>query len=208
MERLGASVGDAAELHFLSPRADIMAMPDLVRRYTATEVLAFPDDGMRYELIGGELIVSPPPVPRHQVVIGRLHSLLRGYLDPLGFGDAVLLGPAGISWDEDTLVEPDLLVVTPDQVTNDWRTYRHLILAVEVISHSSRRTDRLAKRRLYQANQVETYWIVDHEAGLVEVWNPNDARPEIVSDALTWRALPDGEENRIDLPQLFGNLPG
>lgn len=204
----GARVGDAAELLLLSPRADIMAMPDLARRYTATEVLAFPDDGMRYELIGGELIVSPPPVPRHQVVIGRIHLLLRGYLDPLGFGDAVLMGPAGISWDEDTLVEPDLLVVTPDQVTNDWRTYRHLLLAVEVISPSSRRTDRLAKRRLYQANQVETYWIVDHEAGLVEVWHPDDARPEIVSDVLAWRALPDSEELRIDLPRLFDGLPG
>ena len=74
----GARVGDAAELLLLSPRADIMAMPDLARRYTATEVLAFPDDGMRYELIGGELIVSPPPVPRHQVVIGRIYLLLRG----------------------------------------------------------------------------------------------------------------------------------
>lgn len=184
-----------------------MAMPDLVRRYTATEVLAFPDDGMRYELIGGGLIVSPPPVPRHQVVIGRVYFLLRGYLDPLGFGDAVLMGPAGISWDEDTLVEPDLLVVTPDQMTNDWRTYRRLLLAVEVISPSSRRTDRLEKRRLYQANQVETYWVVDHEAGLVEVWHQDDVRPEIVSDVLAWRALRADTEVRIDLSRLFGNLP-
>jgi Uma2 family endonuclease len=205
---VGARVGDAAELLPLSPRTDIMAMPDMARRYTVRDILAFPEDGKRYELIGGELIVSPSPKPRHQVVVGELYALLREYLKPLGLAHCLFMGPADISWDDDNLVQPDLLVVAPDQVSNDWRTYRRLLLAVEVISPSSLRTDRLAKRRLYQANQVETYWIVDHETGLVEVWHPDDARPEIVSDVLTWRALPDGEEHRIDLPRLFDILPG
>ena len=185
-----------------------MAMPDLLRRYTVREVLAFPEDGKRYELIGGELVVSPSPKPRHQVVVGELYGLLREYLKPLGLVHCLFVGPADISWDEANLVQPDLLVVAPDEVSNDWSTYRHLVLAVEVISPSSRRIDRLEKRRLYQENGVETCWIVDHEAGLVEVWHPDDTRPEIVSDLLAWRALPDSEELRIDLPRLFAGLPG
>lgn len=185
-----------------------MAMPDLARRYTVREVLAFPEDGKRYELIGGELIVSPAPKPRHQAVVGELHGLLREYLKPLGLAHCLFVGPADISWDDANLVQPDVLVAAPDEVSNDWSTYRRLLLAVEVISPSSRRLDRLAKRRLYQANQVETYWIVDHEAGLVEVWHPDDARPEIVSDLLAWRALPDSEELRVDLSRLFDGLPG
>jgi Uma2 family endonuclease len=57
-----------------------MAMPDTARRYTVDDVLAFPDDGNRYELVDGELLVTPAPAPRHQIVAGHLHSTLTHYL--------------------------------------------------------------------------------------------------------------------------------
>jgi Uma2 family endonuclease len=81
------------------------------------------------------------------------------------------------------------------------------MLAVEVISPSSARADRLTKRRLYQRRGVATYWIVDADARLVEVWHPGDDRPEIVTDLLRWRVAPDAEELVIDLAELFEGLP-
>jgi Uma2 family endonuclease len=78
---------------------------------------------------------------------------------------------------------------------------------VEVVSPSSARGDRLTKRRLYQRQRVATYWIVDPDARLVEVWHPEDDRLEIVTDSLEWRATPDAEALVIDLGELFGSLP-
>jgi Uma2 family endonuclease len=184
-----------------------MAMPEVARRYTVAEVLQFPEDGQRYELIRGQLIVSPAPAPRHQVLVGRLSYALAAYLDPLGRRDTLIAAAADISWDDETLVQPDLLVVPPEEVTNSWTTFQTLLLAIEVLSPSSRRTDRVDKRRLYQEHDVGTYWIVDHEAQLVEVWRPGDERPEIATEALAWRVTAEAPELRVSLPDLFRALP-
>jgi Uma2 family endonuclease len=84
---------------------------------------------------------------------------------------------------------------------------RTLLLAVEVVSPSSARGDRLLKRGLYQRQGVETYWIVDPDAALVEVWHPEDDRPEIVTEVLRWRVTPEADELVLDLGELFRDLP-
>ncbi len=61
--------------------------------------------------------------------------------------------------------------------------------------------------RLYQEQDVATYWIVDPEAQVVEVWHPDDERPEIVADVLRWRVSDDAPELQIELGQLFKDLP-
>src|SRR5207244_5580187 len=78
--------------------------------YTADMVRAMPDDGNRYEVVYGELLVTPAPRPWHQVVVQRLIVALAGYLErePLGL---VLSSPADISWGPDVLVQPDVFVV-------------------------------------------------------------------------------------------------
>jgi Uma2 family endonuclease len=184
-----------------------MAMPDLARRYTVADVLAFPEDGKRYELIGGGLWVSPAPSPRHQELVCRLAGLLRQYCAESAPAFRALASPADISWDDETLVQPDLFVVPAAQATNDWSTYRDLVLAVEVLSPSSGRADRVEKRRLYQARRVATYWIVDHDSLLVEVWRPEDGRPEIATEELRWRPAPDTPDLVVPLARLFADLP-
>jgi Uma2 family endonuclease len=181
-------------------------MPDTARRYTVDDVLAFPDDGNRYELVDGELLVTPAPSLPHQVVLGDLQFALATYLKARP-GFMVLASPADISWDREKLVQPDLFVIPATEVSRSWKTVRTLLLAVEVVSPSSARGDRLVKRRLYQRQRVATYWIVDPDARLVEVWHPDDDRPEIVTDTLRWRVAPDAAGLVIDLPELFQKLP-
>ncbi len=150
--------------------------------------------------------MTPAPRARHQAAINRMLTRLTVYLAALGREDTVFPGPADISWDPHTLVQPDVLVVHPSELSESWTTFRTLLLAVEVLSPSSNRHDRLTKRRLYQRQGVATYWIVDLDGGFVEVWHPEDERPEIVTGTLRWRVAPDAPELEIDVDELTASL--
>ena len=75
-----------------------MVMPTTARRYTVEEVLAFPSDGNRYELVHGELLVTPAPGAIHQILVGELFRRLSEYLDSYTSVARVLLSPADITW--------------------------------------------------------------------------------------------------------------
>ena len=188
-----------------------MAMPVLpfpeARRYTVAEVLDFPPDGNRYEVVEGALLVTPAPRYRHQVIVGRLVARLREYLSPMGYGDAVLTSPADITWgrsprDADDLVQPDVFMLDPRDHPNEWLDVTRLALAVEVASPGSTHADRIDKRMTYQRHAVETYWVVDPDARLIKVWQPHDDRPLIVTDVLTWAYGQSGVELRVPLAEL------
>ncbi len=180
-----------------------MGMPDTARRYTVDEVLAFPRDGNRYELVHGELLVTPAPSQPHQIVLGELFYRLRTYLEDSRDIARLFISPADIIWDPQEYVQPDLFVVPAREVTGNWRDCQTLLLAVEIVSPSSARYDRIVKRQLYQEHGVSTYWIVDPDAQVVEVWRPEDERPEIVTDVLRWRVGAEAEELEIDLGEFF-----
>jgi len=180
-----------------------MGMPDTARRYTVDEVLALPADGNRYELVHGELLVTPAPSQPHQIVLGELFYRLRTYLEDSREIARLFISPADIIWDPQEYVQPDLFVVPAREVTGSWRDCQTLLLAVEVVSPSSARQDRIVKRQLYQQHGVSSYWIVDPDAQVVEVWRPEDARPEIVTDVLRWRVSAEAEELAIELAEVF-----
>src|SRR6478752_2752675 len=101
--------------------------------YTADMVRAMPDDGNRYEVVYGELLVTPSPRLWHQQLVGRLHVALATYLEihPVG---VVLASPADISWGQDVLVQPDVFVAPVEQARMlDWAAIRELLLVVEVL---------------------------------------------------------------------------
>lgn len=170
---------------------------------TADMVRAMPDDGQRYELVWGELLVSPAPRPAHQRLVLRLGTALGTYCDAAGEVEA-MLSPADISWSDDTLVQPDLFVVPrAEAAAGDWRSVRTLLLVIEVLSPGTARHDRFTKRRLYQERRVPILWLVDADAGSVEVWTPDDRRPTVVHDALTWTAPGADAPLTIDVPTLL-----
>ena len=184
-----------------------MVMPNLARRYTATEVLGFPPDRNRYEVVHGELLVTPAPSQVHQIVLANLYDRLRDYLRAVPNDARLFFSPADIIWSETEYVQPDLFVVPAAEVTGNWRDCQTLLLAVEITSPTSARADRVTKRRLYQRRGVARYWVVDPAAALVEVWRPEDEGPAIVTDVLNWRLTPEAPELAIALPELFANLP-
>jgi Uma2 family endonuclease len=171
--------------------------------HTAEMVRALPDDGNRYEVVHGELLVTPAPRAWHQEVVARLSGTLRQYLRAQPIGHA-LMSPADISWSDDTLVQPDLFVVDlPEARTLDWAQMRTLLLAVEVLSPSTARADRFTKRRVYQQQGIPAYWLVDPDARLVEVWAPDASFPTVERERIAWR--PAGAEHAlvVELGELF-----
>ena len=107
--------------------------------YTADMVRALPDDGQRYELVHGELLVTPAPRAWHQEMVRRLVRSLEDYTALVGLGH-VFHSPADISWTDDTLVQPDVFIVpVGDARTLDWARMKTLLLAVEVLSPSTAR---------------------------------------------------------------------
>ncbi len=142
MVPMAAEVQDAGRWH-----------PDLLDgEWTVGLLETVPDDGLRYELIDGTLLVSPAPTPRHQAVIGELYLLFRAACPQDQF---VFLPPLDWQPDGRTSLEPDLLVVRRDRIgaTNITETPT---LVVEVISPSSRRIDRTLKLSRYAEGAFRT----------------------------------------------------
>jgi Uma2 family endonuclease len=181
---------------------------DSGRRWTVKEAWSLPSDGNRYEVVHGELLVTPAPNPRHQTLITRLMQVLIPYLAPLGYRDALFVGPADFFHSTDVYLQPDILVCRPEEVSADWRTVRRLVLAVEVVSPSSRHFDRGAKRRAYQAAGTATLWIVDPATSTVEIWTPEATVPVACRDTLKWRVRIGADELVVDVARLLRELPG
>jgi Uma2 family endonuclease len=174
--------------------------------YTADMVRAMPDDGNRYEVVYGELLVTPAPRPWHQVVVQRLSFALGKYLErePAGL---VLSSPADISWGPDVLVQPDVFVVPTDEARAlTWSRMRTLLLVAEVLSPSSIKGDRFLKRLRYRQAGVPLYWVVDGDERSVEVWTPVDDFPVIERDRLQWRPPAAAEPFTLRLEELFRPL--
>jgi Uma2 family endonuclease len=172
--------------------------------YTADMVRALPEDGNRYETVHGELLVTPAPRLVHQYVIGQMLRPLGNYLAAYPVGH-LLTSPADISWGIDVLVQPDVFVAATDEVrTYDWARVKTLLLAIEVLSPSTRRYDRFTKRRAYQEFRVPCYWMVDIDSRAAEVWTPDATFPTIERERLLWH--PAGAADALVIP-LVDILP-
>ncbi len=182
-----------------------MGMPALQQvYYTVDDVLAFPEDGNRYELIFGELVVSPSPRLWHARVQMRLTALLMDYCrrEPIG---EVFSVPADLSWGRrDVITQPDIFVMAPDELSHgEWAKVRNVPLVVEILSPSTARHDRFGKRVIYREQGVQTYWIIDADAGVVEVWTPDAQFPVIEHERLSWHPTGATSPLVIDLAALF-----
>ncbi len=159
------------------------------RLLTYDDLLETPDDGQRYEIIGGELHVSPSPTPKHQRVLRNLFLLVHNYSQQYDSGE-VFFAPLDTRFGPHDIVEPDLLYIRKDRLPI---IAEKLIegapdLVVEVLSPSSRQRDRALKLDLYAREGVPEYWIADPERETLTVhaleggtYRPLDASDGMIS---------------------------
>ena len=183
-----------------------MSMPAPRRDFTVEMLDAFEDDGQRYELIDGELFVTPSPIDVHQLVVGELHARLREYLLAFRTGKA-MMSPSDVRRGDRARnrVQPDVYVV---RVTDGRRPdypyeLRDLVLAVEVSSPGSRRLDYHIKRELYLREGVGEYWVIDADARNVLRWRGTSDPGEILSERITWHAAGAGSPMVLVLDEFF-----
>jgi Uma2 family endonuclease len=143
-------------------------------KLTYEDYLGLPEDGKRHEIIDGEHYVSPVPVLRHQIILANLLGHLAPLVHERHLG-RVLLAPLDVVLSETDVVQPDILFVSTHHL--DRLTEANLQgapdLAVEILSDSTRRTDEITKRRLYERHGVAEYWVVDPVLESIKVYRRN-----------------------------------
>src|SRR5436190_8726688 len=154
--RLGVMLGHVAPLLTLPRGTDTMGMAAPIY-WTAEMVRQLPDDGNRYEVVYGELLVTPAPRFDHQLLVSRVSVAIATYLErePVGL---MLTSPADISWGLDVLVQPDVFVL-PRRSSElpDCCRIRWLLLVVGVLRRSSGRSARFPNRPRYQHGRGALY---------------------------------------------------
>ena len=168
--------------------------------WTLRDLERMPDDGNKYEVVRGELFVTPAPSRAHQLVIARLSRILDRYVDEQGLG--VVHQARAIVRRRGSESEPDLFVDSGD--ATNWNDAPTPLLVVEVHSRTTRRRDLNQKRAYYLDDVgVPEYWMVDRESRTVRVARARQA-DEIVAGVLTWRPEGAARPLEFDVARLFG----
>jgi Uma2 family endonuclease len=181
------------------------------KRWTADEARqineANPAHWPRYEVIGGELLVTPAPRLLHQDAVLQMAALLRGHIDANGAGHT-MIAPADIELEPDSTVSPDVFVIPLQngRKPRNWRDVSALMLVVEVLSPSTARHDRVTKRDYFARNGVAEYWIVDLDARVVERWRLGDERPAVIEQTLIWDPTNSSEAFVLDVRHFFAEV--
>ncbi|MBL8960400.1 MAG: Uma2 family endonuclease [Gemmatimonadetes bacterium] len=178
-------------------------MPAPTTEWTLEMLHALPDDGKRYELVDGELLVSPSPSRPHQRVVMEFTLALAPWARAHGL--ELCAAPAEIAFTPARAVQPDLFVVpcADGKWIRDARELTRLVLAIEVLSPSTAHVDRGHKKRVYMEQGVAEYWIVDADFRRVERWRPGAEHPEVLEATLSWTPPGDGATLELDLVELF-----
>ena len=179
------------------------------KRWTYAEFARLPSEGStRYEVIDGEVVVTPGPSTRHQRVVGRLFFLLFGFAETNALGE-VFPSPYDVLFAEGDYLEPDLVFVRSDRshLLSDRGVEGPPDLVVEVLSPSTATRDRGIKLERYRFYGVAEYWVVDPDERTIEVWDlaGGASEPAVHGEEETFRWTPLGAGTTLEvaLADLF-----
>ena len=140
-------------------------------QYTYEDFLLFPDDGKRHEIIDGEHYMSPSPLTKHQRISMNLSVAFSIFLKKNKIGE-VFHAPYDVIFSDTNIVEPDILFVSAERamIVTEKNIQGAPDLVIEILSPSTRKTDEITKRKLYEHYGVGEYWVVDPELETVKIY--------------------------------------
>jgi Uma2 family endonuclease len=165
--------------------------------WTYEEYMKLPVENTRYEIIAGDLYITPTPPVLHQVVLRDLLTEMYRWAEDdhqLGF---FFPGPIDVLFGQGDFIEPDVVFVQRDrkEIVTDRAIEGVPDLIVEIVAPETAERDRGLKRDRYIHFGVPEYWVVDAEVRTVEIYrtdDPNPTRPRVVTDRWTWQPIPGG----------------
>jgi Uma2 family endonuclease len=172
------------------------------RAWTRSDLQRLPDDGNRYEVLDGVLLVTPQAAFEHQRVATRLLLILGAYCDTHAVG--VVVGPGAVPHGRSEL-QPDVQVIpgTPARRAT-WTSLPRPLLVVEVLSDSTSRRDLGIKRDAYLRWSIPEYWAVDIDERRVHVFRPElPEEGRVIDDVLTWKPVETAPALEVRLNDIF-----
>ncbi len=183
-----------------------MRMAQTIGAWTLAEFDRLPDDGNTYELVDGELFVTPAPSPAHESLAVTLRLLIEPYVIEHALGRVFTPRAALRAFDSE--VEPDLMVrARTATVPQRWEDAPLPFLVVEVLSNTTRQRDHVQKRRFFMRCGVAQYWIVDGSERTIRVVSPS-SEDVVVTRELVWQPSGATEALTIDLARYFEDALG
>ena len=145
-------------------------MQTVAKKYTYEDYAQLPE-GAPYQLIGGELVMSPSPTPTHQRILRKLARALDRFVEENALGE-ILFAPMDVYFSETDTPQPDLLFISKERlgIIGEQMIEGSPDLIMEILSPSTAYYDLKDKKRLYEASGVKEYWIVDPKAQEIEVY--------------------------------------
>lgn len=181
-------------------------MPETRAKLTYEDYVEFLPDGHRYEIIDGELYMTPAPSPLHQRASKRLQRRLEAYFEDTGLGE-VFDAPIDVIFSRHDVVQPDLVVVTDPAQISGRAIEGAPFLIVEVLSPTTTKTDRAVKLDRYARGGVPHYWIADPDARCLECYRVEKGAYRLVvkSGPDEPFAHPDFSGLEISVADLWGS---
>jgi Uma2 family endonuclease len=173
---------------------------------TYEDYVLLPNDRNRYEILEGELTVTPAPGTKHQSASAKLFKLLSRHIDDRDLGK-LFYAPIDLILDPTTILQPDLIFV--------FSAHQHIIteraiegipdLVIEILSPTTSRTDRVTKAQIYARHKVPAYWIVDPDQESIEIYllEGDFFRPAVTLQGTTPTMAPPFTELEIATRDVF-----
>lgn len=166
------------------------------KKYTYEDYVKTSDD-KRYELIDGELLMTPSPVPEHQRILRKIGFMLEKFVTEDNLGE-LFYAPCDVYFDNENVVQPDILFISKDRlnIIGEKNIQGAPDLIIEIISESSAYRDMVLKKKLYARHGVREYWIVIPEGKEIEAY--------ILKDSTYQLSMVYSNEDTLDSPLLKG----
>jgi len=175
------------------------------KKYTYKDYAKLPE-GAPYQLIGGELIMTPAPTPYHQYISGNIYSVLKQFVERNNLGQ-VYYSPIDVYFEETETYQPNIIFISKERlnIISETKIEGAPDLVIEILSPATAYYDLKKKFKIYEKHGVKEYWIVDPEEKSIEIYINKEQKFILVENKSKIGTIKSQllKDFQIDLEKIF-----